>query len=50
MGEEGGDVATDKGPGNVPGSPDPDLHTTLSGSKIRKVVLPSYECHGELLK
>jgi methylmalonyl-CoA mutase len=25
-------------------------HTTLSGNKIRKVVLPSYECHGELLK
>ncbi len=26
------------------------VHTTLSGSKIRKVVLPGYECHGELLK
>ncbi|MBE0546903.1 MAG: methylmalonyl-CoA mutase family protein [Rubrivivax sp.] len=25
-------------------------HTTLSGSKIRKVALPQYECHGELLK
>ena len=25
-------------------------HTTLSGSKIRKVALPAYECHGELLK
>ncbi len=25
-------------------------HTTLSGNKIRKVVLPRYECHGELLK
>lgn len=25
-------------------------HTTLSGNKVRKVVLPSYECHGELLK
>jgi len=25
-------------------------HTTLSGSKIRKVSLPTYECHGELLK
>jgi methylmalonyl-CoA mutase len=25
-------------------------HTTLSGSKIRKVALPKYECHGELLK
>ncbi len=25
-------------------------HTTLSGSKIRKVALPTYECHGELLK
>jgi methylmalonyl-CoA mutase len=25
-------------------------HTTLSGSRIRKVVLPAYECHGELLK
>jgi methylmalonyl-CoA mutase len=25
-------------------------HTTLSGSKIRKVVLPQYEDHGELLK
>jgi isobutyryl-CoA mutase len=25
-------------------------HTTLSGSKIRKVALPPYECHGELLK
>jgi methylmalonyl-CoA mutase len=25
-------------------------HTTLSGSKIRKVVLPTYEDHGELLK
>ncbi len=24
--------------------------TTLSGSKIRKVALPQYECHGELLK
>ena len=24
-------------------------HTTLSGSKIRKVSLPPYECHGELL-
>jgi methylmalonyl-CoA mutase len=26
------------------------VHTTLSGNKIRKVVLPSYEDHGELLK
>ncbi len=26
------------------------VHTTLSGSKIRKVVLPRYECHGEILK
>jgi methylmalonyl-CoA mutase len=26
------------------------VHTTLSGSKIRKVVLPTYEDHGELLK
>ncbi|MCZ8175719.1 MAG: methylmalonyl-CoA mutase family protein [Burkholderiaceae bacterium] len=26
------------------------VHTTLSGSKIRKVALPAYECHGELLK
>jgi len=25
-------------------------HTTLSGNKIRKVALPSYEDHGELLK
>ena len=25
-------------------------HTTLSGSKIRKVALPGYECEGELLK
>ena len=25
-------------------------HTSLSGSKIRKVALPQYECHGELLK
>ena len=25
-------------------------HTTLSGSKIRKVALPKVECHGELLK
>jgi isobutyryl-CoA mutase len=25
-------------------------HTTLSGNKIRKVVLPAYEDHGELLK
>jgi methylmalonyl-CoA mutase len=25
-------------------------HTTLSGSKIRKVALPAYECEGELLK
>ena len=25
-------------------------HTTLSGNKIRKVALPRYECHGELLK
>ncbi len=24
--------------------------TTLSGNKVRKVVLPQYECHGELLK
>ncbi|WP_295645750.1 methylmalonyl-CoA mutase family protein, partial [uncultured Methylibium sp.] len=24
--------------------------TSLSGTKIRKVVLPGYECHGELLK
>jgi isobutyryl-CoA mutase len=24
--------------------------TSLSGTKIRKVVLPTYECHGELLK
>ncbi|MFZ5548816.1 MAG: fused isobutyryl-CoA mutase/GTPase IcmF [Pseudomonadota bacterium] len=26
------------------------VHTTLSGSKIRKVVLPPYEDHGEILK
>jgi methylmalonyl-CoA mutase len=26
------------------------VHTTLSGSKIRKVALPSYEDHGEILK
>ena len=26
------------------------VHTTLSGSKIRKVALPTYEDHGELLK
>lgn len=26
------------------------VHTSLSGSKIRKVALPQYECHGELLK
>lgn len=26
------------------------VHTSLSGSKIRKVALPPYECHGELLK
>ncbi len=26
------------------------VHTTLSGNKIRKVVLPQYECQGELLK
>lgn len=26
------------------------VHTTLSGSKIRKVVLPRYEDHGELLQ
>jgi methylmalonyl-CoA mutase len=25
-------------------------HTTLSGSKVRKVALPSYEDHGEILK
>ena len=25
-------------------------YTSLSGSKIRKVALPQYECHGELLK
>ena len=25
-------------------------HTTLSGSTIRKVALPAYECHGEILK
>jgi len=25
-------------------------HTTLSGNKIRKVALPRYECHGEVLK
>ncbi|HZF78822.1 MAG TPA: methylmalonyl-CoA mutase family protein, partial [Rubrivivax sp.] len=25
-------------------------HTTLSGNKIRKVVLPKYECDGEVLK
>ena len=25
-------------------------HTTLSGNKIRKVALPTYECEGELLK
>jgi methylmalonyl-CoA mutase len=25
-------------------------HTTLSGSKIRKVALPKYECEGEILK
>jgi methylmalonyl-CoA mutase len=28
----------------------PLVHTSLSGSKIRKVALPQYECHGELLK
>ena len=28
----------------------PLVHTTLSGSKIRKVALPQYECHGEILK
>jgi isobutyryl-CoA mutase len=26
------------------------VHTTLSGNKVRKVALPSYEDHGELLK
>ncbi len=26
------------------------VHTTLSGNKIRKVALPAYEDHGELLK
>ncbi|HEX5683934.1 MAG TPA: fused isobutyryl-CoA mutase/GTPase IcmF [Ideonella sp.] len=26
------------------------VHTTLSGSKIRKVALPGYECDGEVLK
>ncbi|MFM2347064.1 MAG: hypothetical protein RL654_1817 [Pseudomonadota bacterium] len=26
------------------------VHTTLSGNKVRKVALPGYECHGELLK
>jgi methylmalonyl-CoA mutase len=26
------------------------IHTTLAGNKIRKVALPSYEDHGELLK
>jgi methylmalonyl-CoA mutase len=26
------------------------VHTTLSGNKIRKVALPRYDCHGELLK
>jgi isobutyryl-CoA mutase len=26
------------------------VHTTLSGNKVRKVALPLYECHGELLK
>ncbi len=26
------------------------VHTSLSGTKVRKVVLPHYECHGELLK
>ncbi|MBK6713646.1 MAG: cobalamin-dependent protein [Burkholderiales bacterium] len=26
------------------------VHTTLSGNKIRKVVLPTYEDHGEILK
>lgn len=26
------------------------VHTTLSGNKIRKVALPPYECHGEILK
>ncbi|MFN4116111.1 MAG: methylmalonyl-CoA mutase family protein, partial [Inhella sp.] len=26
------------------------VQQSLSGTKIRKVVLPSYECHGELLK
>ncbi|KDB54064.1 methylmalonyl-CoA mutase large subunit [Sphaerotilus natans subsp. natans DSM 6575] len=26
------------------------IHTTLSGNKIRKVALPGFECHGELLK
>ncbi|HEX2012736.1 MAG TPA: fused isobutyryl-CoA mutase/GTPase IcmF [Roseateles sp.] len=26
------------------------ISTSLSGTKIRKVVLPGYECHGELLK
>ena len=25
-------------------------HTTLSGNRIRKVALPAWECHGELLK
>ena len=26
------------------------VHRTLSGSKVRKVSLPQYECHGEILK
>ena len=26
------------------------VSTSLSGTKIKKVVLPAYECHGELLK
>jgi methylmalonyl-CoA mutase len=26
------------------------VHTTLSGTKVRKVALPQFECHGELLK
>ncbi len=26
------------------------VYTTLSGNKIRKVALPAFECHGELLK
>ncbi len=25
-------------------------HTTLSGNKVRKVALPTFECHGEILK